>query len=306
MYVLVKILLSISFNKEMLKRLQSDDKTKAAQSIGLVPMNLNSQEKIATPINQTFTLFPNLPLELQRKIWEFTAVPVPRAIEIQSKYKKNTNKYVTSFYEKVSIQRRIRYYTITSPIPTNLLHVCSESRNIALRNYSFRTFFRRPFYLNEDTDILWVRGPAIFGFLTRDGSIITHCPREEGTFHHLVSKHKFRHLAIDYQAQREPFPIWSNFFPGQRNRDWNVCFWSHYILEGLAIEKIYLVYTKTGRAEDGAGGSGECREKNVTVVIPGMFVWYCRATELRRRLGLGFKAPPVEAILDTELMQQFH
>ncbi|KAF7917614.1 hypothetical protein EAE99_009280 [Botrytis elliptica] len=299
----------------MLKRFKSNGKTKAAQSIGLVPMDLNSQEQITAPINQTFTLFPNLPLELQRKVWEFAAVPIPRAIEIQSKFKENANKYVTSFYEKISIQRRSRFYTITSPIPTNLLHVCSESRNIALRNYSFRTFFRRPFYLNEDTDILWVRGPAIVGFLTRKGSIITQSPREEGTFHNLVSKYKFRHLAIDYQAQHTPFSTWSNFFPGQRDRGWNVSFWSSYILEGPAFEKIYMVYTKPEEqkmAQEEAESMFElgkmCMalwEKDVTVVIPGKYTWYCRATELRRRLGLGFKVPPIEAILDAELMQQF-
>ncbi|KAF7913396.1 uncharacterized protein EAE98_011621 [Botrytis deweyae] len=297
----------------MLKRFKSNGKTKAAQSIGLVPMELNSQEQITAPINQTFTLFPNLPLELQRKVWEFAAVPIPRAIEIQSKFKENTNKYVISFYNKVFLfQPRCRFYTITSPVPTNLLHVCSESRNIALRNYSFRTFFRRPFYLNEDTDILWVRGPAIVGFPTRNG-IITQCPREEGTSHLLVSKYKFRHLAIDYQAQHKPFPMWSNFFPGQRDRCWNTCFWYSYILEGPAFEKIYLVYTKQEEqkmAQEEAESMFElgkifmaAREKHVQVFIPGVFI--CRATELRRRLGLGFKVPLIEAILDAELMQQF-
>ncbi|KAF7896611.1 uncharacterized protein EAF01_009014 [Botrytis porri] len=275
----VKILPSISSNREMLKRLKSGEKTTAAPSIGLVPMDLNSQEQIAAPTDQTFTIFPNLPLELQRKIWEFAAVPIPRTIEIQSKYKENTNKYVTSFYEKVFIRRRVLFDTVISPIPTNLLHVCSESRNIALRNYSFRTFFRRPFYLNEGRDILWVRGPAIIVFLSKDGSITTHYPREEGTFRHLVSKYKFRHLAIDYQAQCKPSPMWSNFFPGQCNRSWNVCFWSNYILGGLAIERIYLVYTKPGEqkmAQEEAETMFELakkfmaqKEKNVTVVSPG-------------------------------------
>ncbi|TEY31044.1 hypothetical protein BOTCAL_0825g00030 [Botryotinia calthae] len=280
-------------------------------------MDPTSQEQTDAPIAQTFTVFPDLPLELQRKIWEFAAVPIPRAIEIQCKYKKNPNKHVTSFYEKVfNIQRRVRYYTTTSPIPTNLLHTCSESRNIALRNYSFRAFFRQPFYINEDLDVFWVRGPAIIGFPTKNDSIITHCPREEGKLHKLISEHKFRYLAIDYQAARDQFPMWTSFFPGQRNRCWNICFWSDYILESPAVEKIYLVYAKREEREmarEEAKNIFELgkefmkkREEDVAVITPGVFKWHCRASELRRRHGLGFKVPPVEAIFDTEFIQNSH
>ncbi|ATZ51114.1 hypothetical protein BCIN_06g05480 [Botrytis cinerea B05.10] len=302
--------------KEKLKQLKPDKKTKLFPSLGSIPMDPTSQEQTDTPIAQAFTVFPNLPLELQRKIWEFAAVPISRAIEIQSKYKKKTNKHITSFYEAFNIQRGVRYYTTTSPIPTNLLHTCIESRNIALRSYNFRTFFRRPFYINEDLDIFWVRGPAVIGFPSKNDSIIIHCPREKGKLHNLISEHKFRHLAIDYQAARDPFPMWTSFFPGQRNRSWNMCFWRDYILESPAIEKIYLVYTKLEEREmarEEAKNMSELgkdfmekREKDVAVIIPGVYKWYCKASELRRRHGLGFKVPSVEAILDTEFIQNSH
>ncbi|TGO13648.1 hypothetical protein BTUL_0065g00040 [Botrytis tulipae] len=297
----------------MLKRLKSDEKTKSAPSIGLVPMDLESQEQITTPINRTFTLFPNLPLELQRKIWEFAAVPVPRAIEIQCRRMKDMRHPITKFFFKSFINPLwIQYCTTTNPIPTPLLHTCSESRNLALRNYCFHYLLNRPFYSNVDTEILWMRGLAIFGFV-RGGNSVGFMGPEDDQYEFWLSRYNFRFLAIDHQS-RLIIHNEGQFTQTEEVLSWNMNFWKRYVLEAPTVEKVYLVYNQREKRtealeeakilfEHGRIVMTQCSQYADTQV-PSRY--HCKFTGLRKKTGLGFKAPPVEAILDTELMQQFH
>ncbi|TGO45762.1 hypothetical protein BCON_0367g00010 [Botryotinia convoluta] len=297
----------------MLKRLKSDEKAKAAPSIGLFPMDLNSQEQTDAPINQTFTIFPNLPPELQRKIWEFAAIPVPRAIEIHCQRMKYLRNQITKFFFKpINHPLWIQYCTTTNPIPASLLHTCSESRNIALRNYSFHFLLNRPFYSNVDTEILWMRGYAIFGFV-QGGNRVRFMAPEDDQYKFWISRYHFRYLAIDHRA-RLIIHNEGRFAQTEEIFFWNMNFWNRYVLEAPTVEKIYLVYNQPEQRTEALEEAKTLFEHGKIVMakssqyantrVPNKY--YCKFTGLRKKYGLGFKVPPVVAILDTELMQQFH
>ncbi|KAJ8059188.1 hypothetical protein OCU04_012159 [Sclerotinia nivalis] len=310
--VKVKHLLSVRAFRQCLKRPQPDKKGKHTPNVELTLTDIDSQVQTDALTGPTFTIFPNLPLELQRKIWEFAAITHPRAIEVHPRYKRNTNKPVAYFYYFFGMVPRHRYYTTTSAIPTNLLHTCSESRNIALRQYSFHFFFGQPFYFNADRDILFVKGDAILDFSRTRNRMITHTPIEEGCTSSIVAKYKIRFLAIDYKTT-DPFLPWVRLQSAEQKRSWNIYFWSEYVLNGITVEKIFLVYTEQDQrneaVEDAKAmyehGKSKMKLYSRAVGTNGSSVReiYCKGIELRRRYGLGFKAPPVEAILDTELIQ---
>lgn len=321
----VKPLHSVNVLGQRLKRLRLERKRKPALGMELAPADFNSQVQTEfTPTNNnvqvpaenstepTFTIFPNLPLELQRKIWEFAAIPDRRIIEVHSTYKKNTNKCLNSFKWHFNSEDPVVYYTTTSPIPTDLLHVCSESRNVALRNYSFHTLFRRPFYFNEDTDILWVRGEPMIG-INRIRCMIIYTPRNYPRGSRIHHNYKWRTLAIDYQTTH-CFQDRKTTLT-QQKCDWNFQFWYEYVLNGMTLEKIYLVYSKPDQKDEAVAeaksmiwwGAFWFRRfsQQYPVFLPsGKISSFYRGSEWRRRHGLGFSAVPVEAILETELVQK--
>ncbi|TVY59257.1 hypothetical protein LSUE1_G009434 [Lachnellula suecica] len=81
----------------------------------------------------SFTLFPQLPLELRLKIWQHI-LPAPRTVNIQykMKYDKFDGKTVGSFTG----------WTSPTPIPLGL-RICRESRDETLKHYqrSFGSYF---------------------------------------------------------------------------------------------------------------------------------------------------------------------
>jgi hypothetical protein len=77
------------------------------------------------PRQQSFTLFPELPLELRLKIWSFIA-PGPRTVSI--KYKG------LSFYSIGKGFSAAAGWRSPDPVPT-ILHICQESRTEALKSY---------------------------------------------------------------------------------------------------------------------------------------------------------------------------
>jgi hypothetical protein len=89
-----------------------------------------------------FTLFPNLPRELRKKIFE-VAMPSPRTITI-------TTAQGGPSYCMQSNARGI--------LPTSLMHVCCASREIALRKYekAFKESLQhQPIYFDWDNDSVY-------------------------------------------------------------------------------------------------------------------------------------------------------
>ena len=90
-----------------------------------------------------FILFPNLPPELRLRIWEFASA-IPRSVHLQecaSDERRPSDEFVASF---------------DPPKCASILHVCRESRDIALKSYFLITHskFSAPLYFNEPNDIL--------------------------------------------------------------------------------------------------------------------------------------------------------
>ncbi|CAD6445853.1 9e9a9dca-1de8-4eef-a7d5-380e7d8dad4a [Sclerotinia trifoliorum] len=268
---------------------------------------LYSQVPIDAPTGPTFTVFPNLPLELQRKIWEFAATTHPRVIEVHSRNKVNKYKRMPYFLIDLVLGPSHRYYTTTSPISTNLLHTCRESRNIALAKHSFHTFLGRPFYFDTLRDILWMKTNAKFDAVTLrvgnnmygqlDRQYKENCPSA------MITKHQFRFLALSYE-------FWVKS-PEVRRRYCELeGIWDHYAHGVTTVEKIFLVYTEQDQRDEAVKDAKAIYDHGISemkfyseVVIDSSVPdrEYLKGIQLRRRYGLGFDVPPVEAILETDL-----
>ncbi|KAH8784373.1 hypothetical protein BGZ57DRAFT_925369 [Hyaloscypha finlandica] len=100
---------------------------------------------VEEPPSLKFTLFPKLPPELRNKIWEF-ALPGPRKITIET---------WDCVIVHVKLQHRHRQQQNKSDIPVTL-HVCRDSRAIALKHYSLAFSYRllRAVYFDFEIDTL--------------------------------------------------------------------------------------------------------------------------------------------------------
>jgi hypothetical protein len=90
-----------------------------------------------------FTLFPDLPPELRLRIWEFASA-IPRSVRLR---------------EFVPNERRTPDglpAAFGPPRCSSILHVCRDSREIALKGYSLinDSMFSAPLYFNEANDTL--------------------------------------------------------------------------------------------------------------------------------------------------------
>ncbi|ESZ99604.1 hypothetical protein SBOR_0015 [Sclerotinia borealis F-4128] len=292
-----KLLFSVHAFGQRLKRHRSDSNIKSKPNIELTPMDINSQEKVDIRICETFTLFLNLPLELQRKIWEFAAIPRRRTIEARTPFGNgNICTRITSIGIFFGVSPRIPSHTVSTCAPTGLLHTCHEARNVAMRNYSFLTFFDRPLYCNEDIDVLWLRGDPIPVFKSMRGNfyntpIMHGRGRSRGV---ITSKFQFRHLAIDFNSFIPHLRyLWLSF--------WTMKFWDFYVFKGYPVEKIYVVYTTRDQEKEAIEEATHLVRTRMEFMrefshYPGL------STEERmERIQLEIQTPVVEAILDTDL-----
>lgn len=145
------------------------------------------------PLND-FPQFPKLPQELRLKIWEM-ATDEPRVVVISSHFKDPARSWVTP-----PGQVRGGFYSPT-PIPA-ALHVCAESRDIALKKYilGFSGRNRRwlsdcpaRIWFNFETD--WVYFSGQFGHHTQYTHFQSSILREE--------LEKIRFIGFDFDAVRE-------------------------------------------------------------------------------------------------------
>lgn len=98
---------------------------------------------------KTFPFFPNLPRELRDKIWK-QSLPGPRVVEIFPPLKNENGGGV--YGQELDISPR-------SSAVFSTLHVCWESREIALKYYQpefHHVLGGRPIYFNFETDTLFL------------------------------------------------------------------------------------------------------------------------------------------------------
>jgi len=111
----------------------------------------------------TFTLFPLLPLELRRKIWAHTFQP--QILE----YRLSTTHLPSFLPTQLGEPRSYNEFSCTKPPRVPIaLHVCHESRSIALENYilssggteppkflqDYPNLEPRPIYFNPNIDVV--------------------------------------------------------------------------------------------------------------------------------------------------------
>jgi hypothetical protein len=82
------------------------------------------------PQLQSFTLFPDLPVELRLKVWAYT-IP-PRIVTLHSQGKHDEPRLIRN--SEVVYCGKAMWWTSPNPIPT-ILHICHESREEALKSY---------------------------------------------------------------------------------------------------------------------------------------------------------------------------
>ncbi|KAI9642278.1 hypothetical protein NHQ30_009080 [Ciborinia camelliae] len=295
------------------KRRQSAKGGKHTLKIKSTTTDINHQKQTDAPAYTTFTLFPNLPLELQRKIWEF-AIPDGRIIEIHSQDENRMQRFVAMFSVRfVRYCRRLKYHIPTTPIQTGLFHTCRESRNAIMRIRSLHTFFGRLFYINEDADLLWISGDLVIKLYSMRNTSIGNPLLDAGVWSQ--NTNVVRYFAIDYYTNSVFYdqtgslsvkPWWYSFI------------WTSYLLTRFTLERIYLVYTNQDQqqeVEEAAKLIFDCGKDIMAIYgqpIPphyrllfGSWLDYHQSAKLRREQGLELNMPTVEAILDTELRKRY-
>ncbi|KAF7931971.1 uncharacterized protein EAE97_008992 [Botrytis byssoidea] len=244
-----------------------------------------------------FTCFSNLPLELQRKIWEIAAVPQSRIIEIETICERDAEGKIHPNHD----DDELVHWSPTKCSPTPLLGICRESRSIAMKYHKYSSFLDRPLFYNTDLDTLWVRGNPLFQSITND-------PPSETTLEVLfwqrrfteLGPYLFRSVALDFAGIKEHHNIMSR---GNIPQDPSLC--TLYAVSRTEVEKIYIVYS-----------SGDCRDEvdqEVKYLVENI-KWSARYSrewiqemlkERNERDGTNltkWKMPTVEAILDTRLI----
>ncbi|TGO13539.1 hypothetical protein BTUL_0068g00480 [Botrytis tulipae] len=256
-----------------------------------------------------FACFSNLPLELQRNIWEIAAVPQSRVIEIEIICERDAEgKIHPNDDDDDDADDELLHWSPTQCSPTPLLGICRESRLIAMKYYKYSSFLDRPLFYNTDLDTLWVRGNPLFQSITND-------PPSETTLEVLfwqrlyteLGPYLFRSVALDFAGIKEHHNIisWGNI-----PQDPSLC--TLYAVSRTEVEKIYIVYS-----------SGDCSDEvdqEVKYLMENM-KWNARYSmewiqemlnERNERDGTNltrWKMPTVEAILDTRLLnpvETFH
>ncbi|KAF7881498.1 hypothetical protein EAF00_011867 [Botryotinia globosa] len=268
----------------------------------LVQPNRQGSSKSQVDIDaDNFTCFSNLPLELQRNIWEIAAVPQSRVIEIETICERDAEgKIHPNDDEGDDADHELEHWSPTQCSPTPLLGICRESRSIAMKYYKYSSFLDRPLFYNTDLDTLWVRGNPLFQSITND-------PPSETTLEVLfwqrrfteLGPYLFRSVALDFAGIKEHHNIMSWNIP----QDPSLC--TLYAVSRTEVEKIYIVYS-----------SGDCRDEvdqEVKYLVE-KIKWNARYSrewiqemleERNERDGTNltkWKMPTVEAILDTRLL----
>jgi hypothetical protein len=114
-------------------------------------VSANHQAKLLTESASKFTLFPDLPKELQDVIWKL-ALPKPRVLSV-TRYNPHTNPR-TNFYLQHGVSQ-FDYIIDVNPVPTLLLHTSQEARAATLRQYqpAFNGILRAgPTYFDFERD----------------------------------------------------------------------------------------------------------------------------------------------------------
>ncbi|KAA8570556.1 hypothetical protein MFRU_031g00300 [Monilinia fructicola] len=235
--------------------------------------------------------FADLPPEIQLKIWKHAAFSQPRVIELK------ICEQFTGLNENIPEGPSLEYQTPTGSIPTLLLKICHESRDIVQKSYKYTTFLGRPLCYDPDIDILWVRGKLVFPTTN-----FYHMYRVWGHVGALFEeKHQlptgpylFRSVALDFARLKEShqdFPVFAQGAP-----DFRVA--TLYGLSRTEVEKIYIVYS--------LGDPRDEVDLEVQDFIDKLNSLHCHPWINRFLNGTNlteWTAPSVEAILDTELMR---
>jgi hypothetical protein len=132
------------------------------------------QRPSAQVTNFQFTLFPKLPAEIRLMIWKL-ALPGPRVVSVTQTKRVTQTKKAKSMIQSLD-KRGFRltygYGRDCGHIPTILLHICQESRSLALRR--FKPFLGSPWddipiHFDFKADTLIIDGPLIWEFMTQAG-----------------------------------------------------------------------------------------------------------------------------------------
>lgn len=131
-----------------------------------------------TPIESTgadfqeFTMFPNLPAELREMIWKF-ALPGPRDVKVIRKAgalqeERSQVASVSSdfdiIYQLSDVFTMLEPEVIEDESPSAILHVCSESRYVGLKRYTFipKGIFRHSVFFDFSRDTLCLPTTGMF------------------------------------------------------------------------------------------------------------------------------------------------
>lgn len=250
-----------------------------------------------------FTCFPRLPLELQRKIWSYAAIPQSRAIQIETKSDRDAEGNLTGLYN-------FSYQSATKCSPTSLLGVCHESRTIALQNYPYSEFLDRPLFYNPDIDILWARGDPLSRLYETHGVHNPHASMESfrSSFwrrrYDSSGPYQFRSIAIDFAGMREYQRLAAlrptDVYPHAQ-------FVKFFGLTRMEVEKVYIVYSSLDRRDDVDAQVDKMAHTLQMIAEPhrNKPLLQNNLKDRNERDGTNlpdWKIPSVEAILDTRLL----
>ncbi|QSZ29193.1 hypothetical protein DSL72_003704 [Monilinia vaccinii-corymbosi] len=245
--------------------------------------------------------FAKLPLELQRKIWEYAAITPSRVIQVETACERDDAGYVPDI-------RDVIYQTPTECSPTSLLETCLETQTIAMKNYKHSAFNGRPLFYNPDRDILWVRGNPLVVFIPNTLAVEETIGFREVLFDERtrapLGPYLFRSVALDFagiKASRKCGPGWMHQRPHRP-------LVRLYAVSGAKVEKLYIVYS-SGDRRDEVDREVKRWEDDFDVIAEGSYLpEMIRAIveEKNKRDGTNltrWKAPSIEAILDTWLLE---
>ncbi|CZT05479.1 uncharacterized protein RAG0_11548 [Rhynchosporium agropyri] len=148
-------------------------------------LEANSSFSGPDPASKQFAFFPKLPAELRLMIWEL-ALPGERIVRIQEFVESSPHDRILQAYQCIGSKARV---------PT-LLHVCHESRTLALKHYTIilKNRLLKPTYFNPDLDtLLFASLSDLFKFAQPDDLYQSH-------------------VVIGW-SKSIPFNIWNQFTP---------------------------------------------------------------------------------------------
>ncbi|CZS93657.1 uncharacterized protein RCO7_09477 [Rhynchosporium graminicola] len=187
-------------------------------------LEANSSFSGPDPASKQFAFFPKLPAELRLMIWEL-ALPGERIVRIQEFVESSPHDRILQAYQCIGSKARV---------PT-LLHVCHESRTLALKHYTIilKNRLLKPTYFNPDLDtLLFASLSDLFKFAQPDD--LYQSVRLSQFIHpglyHFTSLYNFTNylpkLSVDEESIEKkvkhvvigwsksiPFNIWNQFTP---------------------------------------------------------------------------------------------